>query len=64
MKQTEDLLLETLMKLDKEIDQAERDIEFMQKQLGKKLQKLSDLKQKRRVHSGALKEIKEVVQDV
>jgi uncharacterized coiled-coil protein SlyX len=64
MKQTQELLLDTLMKLDKDIAQTEKDIEFMQKQLGKKLQKLSDLKQKRRMHSGALQELKEAVQDV
>lgn len=57
---TEQLLLEKLMKLDKDIAEVENDLEFMQKQIGKKLQKLKDLKDDRRVHSAALTELREV----
>lgn len=57
---TEQLLLEKLMKLDKDITEVEKDLEFMQKQIGKKLQKLKDLKDDRRDHSAALSELREV----
>lgn len=40
-------LLEKLESLDRKIEKEERDLIIMQKQIGKKMQKISDLKKER-----------------
>lgn len=56
----ETLILDTLMRLDKNIAEVERDVEFMQKQIGKKLQKLSTLKHDRAANAQALESLRNV----
>lgn len=41
-------ILEKLESLDKQIDELERDVTFMNKQIGKKLQKIKLLKEERK----------------
>lgn len=56
----ETLILDTLMRLDKNIVETERDIEFMQKQIGRKLQKLSTIKKERQTNTEALESLRNV----
>lgn len=47
-------ILEKLESLDKQIDELERDVTFMNKQIGKKLQKIKLLKEERKKASELL----------
>lgn len=53
----ENLLLEQMQKLDKQIEETDRALIHLNKQAGAKLQKLSDLKTERRKLSEAYKEL-------
>jgi regulator of replication initiation timing len=53
----ENLLLEQMQKLDKQIEETDRALIHLNKQAGAKLQKLSDLKAERRKLSEAYKEL-------
>lgn len=53
-------LLERLQKLDKEIEEAERALLQLNKQVGKKIQKISNLKDEREKVSQEYKESNEV----
>lgn len=48
--------LDRLMKLDKEIEESERAVVHMNKQIGQKLQKIGKLKEERQIVSDAYKE--------
>ena len=51
-----DYYLERLIKLDKEIEESERAVVHMNKQIGQKLQKINKLREERQIVSDAYKE--------
>ncbi len=53
---TENLLLEKLQKLDKDIEESERALTHLTKQVGAKVSKIHDLKKERNFTSEAYKE--------
>lgn len=55
---TENLLLEKLQKLDKQIDETDRALLHLNKQYGAKMSKFHDLKKERNQLSEALKELR------
>lgn len=57
----ENLLLEQLQKLDKEIAETDRALVHLNKQVGQKVSKLSDLNAKRRKISDAYKDLTQSV---
>jgi hypothetical protein len=59
MTTTENLLLEKLQKIDKDIEETERALTHMSKQYGSKMSKFRDLKNEREKLSSAYKELQQ-----
>lgn len=62
MKQTELNILEKLESLDRKIDKEERDLVFMNKQIGNKVSKISLLKEERKKMSEVYNDLKQNIE--